>query len=167
MPTNDDAATVATAAVAVGLKPCAEAAALRPQPAGDVPDHHQRQRPAAGDVVGRRRQVEQHACDEAEDGGLLGPADQGGRDHDEQAEVRDDTVRKEVRGHRREQRHLQHQGHDEEAGRHQPAEGTVHRSLPSASTTERSDAVPDGTTTPTMSRAPKSTNGSITARCEV
>ena len=37
----------------------------------------------------------------------------------------------------------------------------------SASMIERSLDVPDGTTTPTRSREPKSTYGSITARCEV
>ena len=40
----------------------------------------------------------------------------------------------------------------------------VHRRLPSPSMMPRSLCVPDGTTTPTMSRAEKSTNGSITAR---
>src|SRR5262249_26163645 len=43
-------------------------------------------------------------------------------------------------------------------------EERAHRMLPSGSMTLRSLRVPDGTTTPTRSRAEKSTNGWITAR---
>ena len=79
-----------------------DGAGVGTQPAGDVADHDQRQRPAAGDVVGRRGQVEQQAGDEAEHGGLLGSAHQRGRDHDEQAEVRHHALRDEVGDERRE-----------------------------------------------------------------
>ena len=53
VPRNDDAATVATT-TAAGAR-----AHVLADPAGDVPDQQQRQRPAAGDVVGRRGEVEQ------------------------------------------------------------------------------------------------------------
>ena len=104
-----------TTATAVGL------VSWRIRPA-TYADDDQGQRPAAGDVVGRRGEVEQHAGDEAEDGGLLGPADQRGGDDDEQAEVGHDAVPGDVR----EERDLQDQGDDDQADRHQPAHG-AHR----------------------------------------
>ena len=154
VPMNDEAATVATTAVAVGRTPWWDS--------GDVPDDHEGQGPAAGDVVGGRGQVEDDTGGEAEDGRELGAAGQRGGDHDEQDEVGDDALPREVG----EERHLQDQGDRDGEQRDQRAD-QAHRRLPSASMTERSLTVPEGTTTPTRSSEPKSTNGSITARCEV
>ena len=73
VPTNEQAATVTTAPIAGVLT----------DPAGQVADDHEGQRPAAGHVLGRRREVDGEAAEEAEHGRELGPADQRGCDHDE------------------------------------------------------------------------------------
>ena len=128
-----------------------DAGVLSHQP-GDVPDDHQGQRPASGDVVGGRGEVEHQAGEEAQGGGERRPLHQGGRDHHQQAQVGDDPLPGEVG----EDRDLQHERDQHEAGG-DGAPQRPHRRLPSARMTPRSLCVPDGTTTPTRSRAPKST----------
>ena len=155
VPTNDDAGDGRDHGHGRGLDVLAH-------PPGDVPDDDEGQRPAPGDVVGRRGEVERDAGDEAEHGRELRAAGERGADHDQQAEVGDDAVPGEVR----EQRHLEHQREADDERRDRQPQG-AHRRLPSASITDRSLLEPDGTTTPTRSSDPKSTNGSITARCEV
>ena len=104
-----------------------------PHPAGEVADEHQGQRPATGDVVGGRREVEQQARDEAEDRRELRAAGERRRDDDEQDEVGHDPGPGEVR----EESHLQHQGHGDQRQGDETTD-RAHFRLPSASMTARS-----------------------------
>jgi len=141
--------------------PTNEHAAATARVWGDVPDDEQRERPAAGDLVGRRGEVEEQAGGEAEDHPVLGAVRKTRGHDDEQHEVGDDAVPRPVR----EDRHLEHQGQrDGEGGDQVTTPGEPHFQLPSASMTLRSLSLPDGTTTPTTSSALKSTYGVITAR---
>ena len=88
-----------------------------PHPPGEVPDHDEGERPAAGDVVGRRGEVEQQAGDEADDGGERRTADERGGDHDQQAEVGDDALPREVGEHR----DLEHQRDQDQTAGDAPA----------------------------------------------
>ena len=157
VPTNDEAATVATTAPADGR-------AVLADPAGDVADDDQREGPAAGDVVGRRGEVEGEPGDEAEHRRELRAAGQRGADDDEQAEVGHDAVPREVR----EDGDLEDQGDATTAA---AAASSAQGGHPQAPVGLDDGAVAGGaglgTTTPTRSSAPKSTNGSMTARWAV
>ena len=128
-------------------------------PAGQVGDHHQGQRPAARHVVRRRGQVEQHTGDEAQHHGELGAPGQAaatttsrtrlGTTPSRRGAGRATTCRTRATDDRGEAHQGACQAHrDASVGLDQgPVAGGVAR-----------------TTTPTTSRAEKSTNGSITAR---
>ena len=151
--TNDAAATVPTTARAVG--------SVLAHAGGEERRDRQGERPAAGDVVGRRREVEGEPGGEAQHERERRLDGQRGRDHDQQAEVGHDAVPGDVR----EERDLHDQRDDDGREGHQQPE-PLHRRLPSASITARSLLEPLGTITPTTSRAEKSTKGLTTARWE-
>ncbi len=139
---------------------------LGAHPARDVPDDEQSERPPAGHVVGRRGEVEQDAAGEAGDEPGPRAVGESGGHHHEQHEVGHDAAPGQLGEHA----HLKHDGDDERCGQQHAAHGAeagVHRRLPSASMTARSLVAPDGTTTPTTSRALKSTKGAISTRCEL
>ena len=156
VPTNEQAATVTTRGDRGG-------AGVVPDPAGEVADDDQRERPAAGDVVGRRGEVDGQPAEEAEHGGELGAAHERGGDHDEQREVGHDAV--EARA--REDRDLEHHGEQQDGGEHERrGRRTSARppwSEPSARITVRSLLAFRSTTTPTRSSEVKSTYGVMTA----
>ena len=131
---------------------------LVPQPSGQEADHDERERPATHEVVRWRRQVDQHAGQEADPGTELRPAHQRRRDHEHQGDVGSHAVD----GDLAEDRGLEDDGDDDEPGQGEATQ-QGHLISPSAWISLRSPWVPRGTTTPTRSRALKSTNGSITA----
>ena len=133
------------------------------EPPGDVAHHHQRERPAArrsGRPAARGRAAARHRSRapararsrrrgrrpprRAAPGRAPRPAPRSARTREAWSTSADRD--REQRGHRARQ-----------------GEQGVHR-RPSTSMRPRSLSVPDGTTTPTTSRAEKSTNGVITAR---
>src|SRR4051794_17167965 len=134
------------------------AASVGADTTGQHGDQHERQRPAPGDVVGGRSQVEQHPGQEAHGGAEGGTTGDRGGHHDDQCEVRDHAVDREEAEHGGLQGHGEHDDHRDEAGARE-----VHRVPPWPLITSRSPWVLRGTTTPTTSSEVKSTKGSITA----